>query len=138
MNLGVGSSLRVGEGRELVDVEPHEIGGVDGSPSRVGDDHCHGIPDMAHFVTGQHRPGHVVGSDATTGHRRDVLNLKVLGSEDPDNALDVGGHVDVDRRDATVRDRAAHEGAVQRVGIDQVGDIRTGPGDERPVIQPPV
>ncbi len=115
---------RVDEGRQLVDLDGHPLGGVGRLLRRVGDDERDGLAHVADAPAREHRmrDGRELGAlAADERERREALHLR-CGQDRPDARTRPRG-VRVDAEQAPVRVHAADEGGVEHPGQAQVADV---------------
>ncbi len=124
-------------GRQVFVIDDHRFGAILGGGARLGDHHGHLIADMAHLAQRQRRMRPRL-------HRRAVLGMDQPAA---DQALDiVGRHIrarqhgddagqgqcgrGIDRTDARMGVRTAHERGVALAGFGEVVGVVAAPGDE--------
>ncbi len=122
LHVGAGGEP-VDDGRQRVEVDLDQFGGVLGEVAVAGDDQHDRVADEAHVVLGQREDrGHeVVGALEHRGqHRHRDLVVEVVGGEHRHDALGLAGGRHVEVRDLRPGEVAAQEVRVQHVGEDDV------------------
>ena len=129
---------RLVQRRELVDVDDHGLGRVGRQFGRIGDHDCNRLPDVAHALGGEYGMHHRHDLRAVAGDERERVHepFDVHRGEHRVHAAHPTRRIRVDRDDAPVRVRAAHECRVQHPWELQVADVGRFALDEALVLQP--
>jgi hypothetical protein len=106
----------VGDDGKGFEFHPNHVSGVDGFPWSFGDHHRDRIADMADAISGKSRLTHSLGLRGTASRRGwHVGESKGLVGESCNNSGHPECFIEVGWIEGPVRDRASHEGAMQRV-----------------------
>ena len=138
--------LRIDDRVEKLVIDAHQIDRILGKITVVGDDHRHRLADVAHLVPGKQGLARVKN---LVRHRRAPLarqwQLLILDrrnffrqlkpAHDKAHARCRGSAAEVDRFDARMRHRTAHECDMQHSGQREIGDVLALPA-QQPVIFP--
>ena len=131
-------------GGQRFDVEPDQLRRVFGRMAAVGHDHRHGFADVPDLVVGEQRLLRIDElvldlrrpfarqRKLRVRHGRHHLH-KLRAAERVDHAGRRRGARQIDRLDAPVRDRAAHEHGMQHVRQFEIGDELPAAGEQAPV-----
>ncbi len=128
--------LELDDRGQRVVVDDHFVGGVARFVRAVRDDDCHRVADVAGLVDRDRAVVgvlDVVGDRPRQRHRLGPVVDEVGAGEHRDDAGHRGRGLGVDRADAGVRVRAAHDLEVQRARDVEVGDVLRFAGEERRV-----
>ena len=127
-------------GQRLV-IDLDELGGVERRAAALRQNDRHRLADVPHALARERparRLGHrraVVRADRPQRtHRPDAVRRHVGADEDRDDAGGGRRRTDVDRADARVRVRRAHDRAVQCIGNGEIGDELAAPREEAQVL----
>jgi hypothetical protein len=131
--------------RQRPEIERDQGGRVLGGGPAFRHDDRDRLADMAHLVVGKQRLLRI--EERVLDLRGPFLRQRELGVGDGrqearevdageriDDAWRRGGAGKIDRADARMGKRAAHEGGVQHAGKAEVGDVEAAPGEEARVL----
>ena len=125
-------------GQDVV-VDRHQSGGVFGEVAIVGNHHCQRLPGIAHLVASE-RVLRAHDPDRRIGHQvRDALGAhrlgQIVGGQHGVYARQRERRLRVDRTDAGVAVRAAHEAGIERAWQRHVVDEAAAPCEQRRVFK---
>ena len=127
----------VDDGRQRLEVDHDQVGGVLGDVAALGDDERDGVAHEAHLVLGQRRTRHLGDVRADRGvPLLPGTRVQVGGDEHGVHAGECLRLADVDGLDAGPGEGAAHEARMEHPGAGDVVDERPRAGEEPGVLHP--
>ena len=121
---------------DRLDLDLDEVAGVLGDVAGLGDDERDRLAGEAHVAVGEQpeRPAAVAALEVDP--RLDDVAVEVGAGEHGDDAGQLAGRADVERRDRAAGDVAADERDVQQPGHDDVVDVAAVAGQQAGVLAP--
>ena len=139
--------LDIDDGRQRLDVDSDQLGGIQGLIAALGHDHRDRLADMADLAHGQHRLLRIVDGvlhvGSPLGRQRQLAAgdrgrqaLQLLAGEHAHDARHRRRPADIDRADAAVRMLASDEDGVQHARQDEIGDELPAPRQQAMILAP--